>query len=90
MNKEKIKQVLKKKVLIERLELEDITPEEIQDNEPIFIKGLGLDSVEALDVVAGIEEEFGIKVPRMNPTETQKYFSSVNSLTDYIYSLLGR
>ena len=89
MDQTDIKKIIKEKVLIERLELEDITPDEISDSEPLFIDGLGLDSVEALDVVAGVEEEFGVKVPKMMNEETQRYFHSVDSLAEYISTLLN-
>ncbi|MED3645305.1 phosphopantetheine-binding protein [Halalkalibacterium halodurans] len=65
-----IKEIIKVNILIERLELEDIEADEIEDEEPLFGDGLGLDSVEALDVVAGVEAEFGVKVnrfPRLQP-----------------------
>ena len=79
MDQTDIKKIIKEKVLIERLELEDITPDEIIDSEPLFIDGLGLDSVEAL----------GVKVPKMMNEETQRYFHSVDSLAEYISTLLN-
>lgn len=88
MNKNEIKEIIKEKVLIERLELEDITPEEIIDNEALFGEGLGLDSVEALDVAAGIREEFKIELPQMSQEETYKHFFSVESLANFIETLL--
>ncbi|WP_420801903.1 phosphopantetheine-binding protein, partial [Streptococcus mutans] len=75
---------IKEKVLIERLELEDIEPEEIDDAAPLFGEGLGLDSVEALDVVVGVEEEFGVQIPKQMGEEMQEKFYSVNSLADFI------
>ena len=90
MNKTEIKEIIKEKVLIERLELEDITAEEIVDNEPLFIDGLGLDSVEALDVAAGIEEEFKVASPKLSQEGMQKNFYSVDTLVDYVSSLLQK
>ncbi|HHF7011944.1 acyl carrier protein [Streptococcus mutans] len=87
MTKEEIIKTIKEKVLIERLELEDIEPEEIDDAAPLFGEGLGLDSVEALDVVVGVEEEFGVQVPKQMGEEMQEKFYSVNSLADFIYLL---
>ncbi|EMB83677.1 hypothetical protein SMU56_09785, partial [Streptococcus mutans N29] len=84
MTKEEIIKTIKEKVLIERLELEDIEPEEIDDAAPLFGEGLGLDSVEALDVVVGVEEEFGVQVPKQMGEEMQEKFYSVNSLADFI------
>ncbi|EMB76361.1 hypothetical protein SMU50_09656, partial [Streptococcus mutans 5SM3] len=82
--KEEIIKTIKEKVLIERLELEDIEPEEIDDAAPLFGEGLGLDSVEALDVVVGVEEEFGVQIPKQMGEEMQEKFYSVNSLADFI------
>lgn len=86
MNIEEIKNIIKQNILIDRLELEDITAEEIEDNEPLFLEGLGLDSVEALDVVAGLEEEFTIKVQGMPEDQIQKHFYSVETLSTFVLS----
>ena len=86
MNVEEIKNIIKQNILIDRLELEDITAEEIEDNEPLFLEGLGLDSVEALDVVAGLEEEFTIKVQGMPEDQIQKHFYSVETLSTFVLS----
>ncbi|MBT9164723.1 MAG: Acyl carrier protein [candidate division WS2 bacterium] len=50
-----------KRMMVRRLELK-VSPEEIKDDEPLFGEGLGLDSVESLELVVGIEEEFGIVI----------------------------
>ncbi|MBZ5750614.1 MULTISPECIES: phosphopantetheine-binding protein [Metabacillus] len=84
MKIEEIKNIIKEKILVERLELEDISAEEIDDNEPLFGDGLGLDSVEALDVISGVEEEFQIKMQGLPEEEVQKTFSSVETLAVYI------
>ena len=89
MTKEEIIKTIKEKVLIERLELEDIEPEEIDDAAPLFGEGLGLDSVEALDVVVGVEEEFGVQIPKQMGEEMQEKFYSVNSLADFISEMLN-
>lgn len=80
----RIKQVIKEDILINRLELEDITPEEIEDNTPLFGTGLGLDSVEALDVVAGIEQIFGVKLQGISPAEFKKHLYSVETLAQFV------
>ncbi|KAA3611766.1 MAG: acyl carrier protein [Planctomycetota bacterium] len=51
-----------KKVLIDRLRLEGMAPEDIEDDMPLFGEGLGLDSVDALELIVGLEKEFDIKV----------------------------
>lgn len=90
MNLNEIKNIIKQNILIDRLELEDITADEITDDEEIFSEdGVGLDSVEALDLMAGVEKEFKVKIPKMNPDETEKNFATVNALADYVNSLLN-
>jgi acyl carrier protein len=79
-----IKEIIKVNILIERLELEDIEADEIEDEEPLFGDGLGLDSVEALDVVAGVEAEFGVKVEGLEEEDVCKHFYSVATLSSFI------
>lgn len=90
MNLEEVKNIVKQKILVERLELEDddITAEDIDDDEAIFDEGLGLDSVEALDVVSGIEEEFKINIQDIPEEEVQENFYSVNTLSEFILNQL--
>lgn len=68
-----------KETLIKELNLE-LIPEEIDDDEPLFAMGLGLDSVDALQLVLAVEEEFGITISE----EDIEAFRSVNSIADYI------
>ncbi|WP_160036900.1 phosphopantetheine-binding protein [Paenibacillus sp. An7] len=84
-----IKQIIKQNILIDRLDLEDITAEDIQDNDPLFGEGLGLDSVEALDVVAGIESEFGVKLQGMDQEAIRKHFHSVEALSQFVSEQLS-
>lgn len=72
-----------KKVLIERLRL-DLQPDEIVDDSPLFGLGLGLDSVDALEIVVGIEQEFGISVT----DEDMQAFRSINTIVDFIMERL--
>lgn len=72
-----------KEVLIKYLNLEDITPDEIEDNDALFgDEGLGLDSVDSIELVLAIEKEYGIKI-----TDSKQYdtiFANVASLLKYI------
>ncbi|HEX7809450.1 MAG TPA: phosphopantetheine-binding protein [Thermoanaerobaculia bacterium] len=77
-----------KELLIERLKFEDMTPEDIPDDEPLFAGGLGLDSIDALEIVVMLESEFGIKVK--NETSARDYFRSVSTLADLVGSRLSQ
>ncbi len=70
-----------KELIVRRLKL-DIDPLTIQDNAPLFGEGLGLDSIDALELVLGIEQEFGIKVE--DEEVGVKALASVNALCDFI------
>lgn len=72
-----------KNFLIESLNLEDITSDDIDDNAPLFgDEGLGLDSVDSIELVLVIEKEYGVKISDSKQYET--IFASVNSLLEYI------
>ena len=72
-----------KKVLIESLNLEDFTVDDIEDDAPLFgEEGIGLDSVDSIELVLIIEKEYGVKIS--NTEEYTNIFASVNSLLNYI------
>ena len=71
-----------KKTLIEGLVLEDIDPSEIADDDPFFNEGLGLDSVDAIELVVILDNEYGIKFEDMEAARA--VFASVKILTDHI------
>jgi acyl carrier protein len=70
-----------KQLLISGLRLE-ISPEEILDSEPIFGTGLGLDSIDALEFVVLIEEQFGVAIP--DEEVAKRVFASIDALADFI------
>lgn len=71
-----------KEDLIEHLNLEDLTPEDIELDEPLFGDGLGLDSIDALEIIVLIERSYGIKI---KDQETgQKAMKSLRSLGQFI------
>ena len=70
-----------KEILVDGLRLE-ITPDEIVDADPIFGEGLGLDSIDVLEFVQLVEEEFGISIA--DEEVVREAFSSIDSLTDFI------
>jgi acyl carrier protein len=83
-----LKQELKK-ALIETLNLEDMTPEEIDDATPLFgDEGLGLDSIDALEIILILERNYGIRIE--NPVEGKTIFYSINTLADYITTNRGK
>ena len=77
-----------KELLIERLKFEDMTPEDIPDDEPLFAGGLGLDSIDALEIVVMLESEFGIKVK--NEASARDSFKSIAALADFVEQRIGQ
>jgi len=77
-----------KELIIEVLDLEDIKPEDIVDSEPLFREGLGLDSIDALELGVALKRKFGVKFSAEN-TENKKHFASVDALAAYIESEKG-
>lgn len=72
-----------KEALIEALNLEDITPEEIDNDAPLFgDEGLGLDSIDALEIILVLERNYGIRI--QNPAEGKSIFYSIRTLAGYI------
>jgi acyl carrier protein len=68
--------------IIESLKLQDITPEQIDDDAPLFGEGLGLDSIDALELVVMLEKEYGILIKDIE--EGRPAFRSVRTLADFI------
>lgn len=71
-----------KQEIIEVLNLEDFTPEDIDNDAPLFGEGLGLDSIDALELIVLIEKNYGIKLK--DPAEGKEIFKSINVMADYI------
>ncbi|MBP7358721.1 MAG: acyl carrier protein [Prevotella sp.] len=78
---ENLKIELKNKI-IEVLNLEDMTPEDIDDDAPLFGDGLGLDSIDALELIVLMEKNYGIKL--RDAAEGKKIFQSIEVMADYI------
>jgi acyl carrier protein len=72
-----------KKMIIEALVLEDISPEQIGSDEPLFGEGLGLDSIDALELGVAIRRRYGIHIESVND-EVKAHFASVRSLARFI------
>jgi acyl carrier protein len=71
-----------KQLIVETLRLEDIAPADIPDDEPLVGGGLSLDSIDALELVVGLEREFGLKIA--SSEEARRALASVSSLAAYI------
>jgi len=71
-----------KKKMIEVLNLEDMRPDDIDDDAPLFGEGLGLDSIDALELIVMMERSYGIKIK--DPAEGKEIFKSVNTMAYYI------
>ena len=78
---EQLKADLKNQI-IEALNLKHLKPEEIADDEPLFVKGLGLDSIDALELIVLLQQHYNIKIK--DPQEGPKIFQSVNTMAEYI------
>ncbi len=77
-----LKQELKE-LIIEALDLEDISPEEIVDDEPLFVDGLGLDSIDALELGLAVRKKYGVKLDS-NSEDNKKHFASIDALASFI------
>ena len=71
-----------KEQIIERLNLEDISVVDIADDTALFGEGLGLDSIDALELIVLMENDYGIELE--NPEEGKDIFSTINSMAEYI------
>ncbi len=71
-----------KEQIIKQLKLDDKKPEDIGDNDPLFVEGLGLDSIDALELIVLLQQEYNIKLK--NAEEGQDVFRSINTMADYI------
>ena len=78
---DELKRQLKQQI-IEVLSLEEINPEDLVDSEPLFGEGLGLDSIDALELIVLMEKNYGIRLN--NPAEGKAIFASLDTMADYI------
>lgn len=74
-----------KELIIDVLQLEDVTPADIDSDAPLFVEGLGLDSIDALELGVAIYKRFGIRLSA-DSEETRRHFASVRSLAVLIES----
>lgn len=69
-----------KQLIIDTLDLEDIETSDIDNNAPLFVDGLGLDSIDALELGVALQKKYGIKLSAESD-DTQQHFSSIDALT---------
>jgi acyl carrier protein len=72
-----------KQLIIDALMLEDITAGDIDAEAPLFIEGLGLDSIDALELAMALQERFGVQI-QDDPDENREIFASVRSLAEFV------
>lgn len=72
-----------KELIVEALMLEDVTPQEINNDDPLFGDGLGLDSIDALELGMAISKKYKIKLSQ-DPEENKEHFASVKNLVAFI------
>ena len=72
-----------KRLIIEALQLEDVAPADIDAQAPLFGEGLGLDSVDALEIAVALKRRYGLQLSP-NSQETRKHFASVRTLAELL------
>ena len=87
MDRDELKRSLKN-LVVDGLRLQDVRPEDIEDAAPIFVEGLGLDSVDALELVVLVEERYNIQIP--DEDVGKRAFASIEALTDYVSTELAK
>ncbi len=72
-----------KVLIVEALMLEDVQPDEIDPEAPLFVEGLGLDSIDALELAIAIDKKYGVKI-KAEDENTREVFRSVRSLATHV------
>ncbi|RKX47516.1 MAG: acyl carrier protein [Verrucomicrobia bacterium] len=72
-----------KVLLVDQLSLEDVTPDEIEDDAELFGEGLGLDSLDAVEIVVMLQRNFGMEVKDME--KSREVFRTIGTLAEYVY-----
>jgi len=81
MGNTELKEKLKSQIIL-FLNLTDLTPADIKDDDPLFGDGLGLDSIDSLELIVLLKREYGINI--QDPKEGRKVLVDINSMADYI------
>ena len=71
-----------KKLILKAANLEDVEPDEIEDDAPLFVEGLGLDSIDALELSVALEAQYGINISDSDTARAA--FASINTLSEFV------
>ena len=88
MIKREIFELELKQLIVETLALEEMRPEDIDSNQALFVEGLGLDSIDALELAVAISKKYQVKIEGKN-LDYREVFASVHSLASFIISKKG-
>jgi len=72
-------------LLISALQLEDLNPEDIDVEQPLFVEGLGLDSIDALELGLALQKRYGVSMSA-DSAETRRHFASIRALAEFVAS----
>ena len=72
-----------KELLISALQLEDLSPEDIDVEQPLFVEGLGLDSIDALELGLALQKRYGVSMSA-DSAETRRHFASIRALAEFV------
>ncbi len=72
-----------KQLIIDTLDLEDLTPADIDSQAPLFVEGLGLDSIDALELGVALQKRYGVKL-EAEAEETRKHFANILNLCELV------
>ena len=71
-----------KNIIIKAANLEDVTPDEIEDSAPLFVEGLGLDSIDALELSVALDMQYGINIS--DSEVAKKAFATIDTLAEFV------
>ncbi|WP_431256330.1 phosphopantetheine-binding protein [Roseateles chitinivorans] len=74
-----------KELLISALQLEDLSPDDIDAEQPLFVEGLGLDSIDALELGLALQKRYGVSMSA-DSAETRRHFASIRALAEFVAS----
>ncbi|WP_092948493.1 phosphopantetheine-binding protein [Roseateles sp. YR242] len=72
-----------KELLISALQLEDLSPDDIDANQSLFVEGLGLDSIDALELGLALQKRYGVSMAA-DSAETRRHFASIRALAEFV------